>query len=129
MAVYKGLAVLGNIILALVFLSLGARILAQSVEQAQSGYSPPYMSLVIGLGIVPLVLAATITGGVIMWLRSRRIWLALLADCVATLVAWTILQPLLFLPGDWFLFALLLAPGCVALTSLIVLRDLASSRS
>jgi hypothetical protein len=128
MAIFNGLAILGNTILAVLFLSLGVRILAQAVEQIQSGYSPPYMPLVIGLGMVPLVLAATIAAGVILWLRFGRMWLALLADCVATLVAWTILQPLFFLPGDWFLVAWLLAPACIALSSWIVLRDRASSR-
>ena len=93
---------------------MGASVLRLVVADVQSGYIPPAFDFIVLLGTAPLVLAVGVVVGVVVSVRSSRFGLLLLADGVTSVAAWTLLIPLVFLPGDRLTVVLFLAPACTA---------------
>jgi hypothetical protein len=122
MRLLRGIAIAANVVLVALLASMGTQVLVRVAAQIESGYTPSYLPLVIGLGVIPLGLAMALAGGVVLWLRSGRHWLVLLADVVTSLSVWTILVPLVFLPGGELVIAWGLSPTCAVMTALIAWR-------
>jgi hypothetical protein len=101
---------------------MGAQVLVRVAEQIESGYTPSYLPLVIGLGVIPLGLAMALAVGVVLLLWSERHWLALLADVVTSLSVWTILVTLVFLPAGELVIAWVLSPACAVMTARVAWR-------
>ena len=72
----------------------------QAVEQVQSGYVPPGMEFTVALALLPLILGSLVAVGVVIWARTGRSRHLFVADGLTVLSAWTVMLPLLMLPGS-----------------------------
>ncbi len=85
--------------------------------QVGSGNVPDDYWIVVALVVVPVVLAALIMWGLVVWSRgSRRLLVA--ADAVVTLACWSILLMYVF-ANDLPLVALLLSPIALILAAVV----------
>ena len=97
---------------------MAGRVAVDAIEQAQSGYIPPYFPLVVGLGVAPLAFAGTIAIGLARWARvGRRLLVAV--DAVTIAASWTALVPLVFLGDNAMVITLGVAPLALVLVAVV----------
>ena len=80
-------------------------------EQLDSGYMPPYTLFLVVVVALPLVLAALMMRGLVLWSRGRRGYL-IAVDVATALASWSVLLVYVF-SNDVPIAAVFLAPAAV----------------
>jgi hypothetical protein len=123
MSVTRVTGITAHGMLVLILILMGGFVLVDALAQAGTGYVPPGLADVVLIAAITLALGVFVAAGLYLWAVRRRPTTLLLADALTTIAAWTVLLPLVSLPGAALPIVFFLAPSCTVFAWLVWRRD------